>query len=218
MCPAIRCTAAGTGWDEPCAFRSVASWNPSRMGEFSLSPRQGPVRAVFRPLASPAAGSGSAEPNQHPAGQPSRAGPAAGLRPGAAGPTGGILQDIYSLEDTDLKLRVLDRQECLSVETEGYSHRRGTGRPGPQRCRGAGTSHPLPVHLPGQHHPDRRPRDPLFAGDRTRLPILRPAADRTRRRAASGCAEPVGPRGTCRRAPAICWRWNTTSGPNRAGC
>ena len=92
---------------------------PSRMGEFSLSPRQGPVRAVFVPLRrlqrdlevpnriNTLLVSRSGSNRQPPAGpaQPDR--------------LAGILRDIYSLEDTDLKLRVLDRQQCLSVETEG---------------------------------------------------------------------------------------------------
>ncbi|MYC81815.1 MAG: ABC transporter permease [Acidobacteria bacterium] len=92
---------------------------PSRMGEFSLSPRQGPVRAVFVPLRRlqrdlevpnriNALLVSRAAPGRQPASDPARPDQLAG-----------ILQDIYSLEDTDLKLRVLDRQECLSVETEG---------------------------------------------------------------------------------------------------
>lgn len=92
---------------------------PSRMGEFSLSPRQGPVRAVFVPLGRLQRDLevpnrintllvSRAAPGRQPASDPARPDQLAG-----------ILQDIYSLEDTDLKLRVLDRQECLSVETEG---------------------------------------------------------------------------------------------------
>lgn len=92
---------------------------PSRMGEFSLSPRQGPVRAVFVPLGRLQRDLevpnrintllvSRASPGRQPASDPARPDQLAG-----------ILQDIYSLEDTDLKLRVLDRQKCLSVETEG---------------------------------------------------------------------------------------------------
>jgi len=92
---------------------------PSRMGEFSLSPRQGPVRAVFVPLRRLQRDLevrnrintllvSRASPGRQPATDPARPDELAA-----------ILRDIYSLEDTDLKLRVLDRQQCLSVETEG---------------------------------------------------------------------------------------------------
>jgi len=92
---------------------------PSRMGEFSLSPRQGPVRAVFVPLRRLQRDLevpnrintllvSRSDPGRQPASDPARPDQLAG-----------ILRDIYSLEDTDLKLRVLDRQQCLSVETEG---------------------------------------------------------------------------------------------------
>ncbi len=92
---------------------------PSRMGEFSLSPGQGPVRAVFVPLRRlqrdldvpnrintllVSRADQSRQPSSDPV-QPDQ--------------LAGILRDVYSLEDTDLKLRVLDRQKCLSVETEG---------------------------------------------------------------------------------------------------
>ena len=92
---------------------------PSRMGEFSLSPGQGPVRAVFVPLRRLQRDLqvpdrintllvSRADPGREPASDPERPDELAG-----------ILQDVYSLEDTDLKLRVLERQQCLSVETEG---------------------------------------------------------------------------------------------------
>lgn len=92
---------------------------PSRMGEFSLNPRQGPVRAVFVPLRRLQRDLdvpnrintllvSRAEPARQPASDP--------VQPDRLA---GILRDVYSLEDTDLKLRILDRQECLSVETEG---------------------------------------------------------------------------------------------------
>lgn len=106
---------------------------PSRMGEFSLSPRQGPVRAVFVPLRRLQRDLevpdrintllvSRAAPGPQPASDPAR-------------PDGlaGILRDVYSLEDTDLKLRVLDRQQCLSVETEGTL----IGKPLAERVRGA---------------------------------------------------------------------------------
>ena len=91
---------------------------PSRMGEFSLSPGQGPVRAVFVPLGR----------LQRDLGVPGRINTllvsrADGSRqasdPERPDELAGILRDVYSLEDTDLKLRVLQRQQCLSVETEG---------------------------------------------------------------------------------------------------
>ena len=92
---------------------------PSRMGEFSLNPRQGPVRAVFVPLGRLQRDLevpnrvntllvSRADPGRQPASDPARPNRLAA-----------ILQDTYSLEDTDLKLRVLDRRQCLSVETEG---------------------------------------------------------------------------------------------------
>ncbi len=92
---------------------------PSRMGEFSLSPGQGPVRAVFVPLRRLQRDLqvpdrintllvSRADPGREPASDPERPDELAG-----------ILRDVYSLEDTDLKLRVLERQQCLSVETEG---------------------------------------------------------------------------------------------------
>ena len=74
----------------------------------------------------------------------------------------------------------------------GHSHRRGTGRPSSKRRRCFRASHPLPVHLPGQHHPQGRTPDSLLAGDRPRFPVLRPPAVNPRRKAASGGAEPVG--------------------------
>lgn len=92
---------------------------PSRMGEFSLSPRQGPVRAVFVPLRR--LQRDLEVPNRVNTLLVSRAGP--GRQPIAdPAPTdrlSAILRNVYSLEDTDLKLRVLDRRQCLSVETEG---------------------------------------------------------------------------------------------------
>lgn len=92
---------------------------PSRMGEFSLSPGQGPVRAVFVPLRRLQRDLdvpnrintllvSRADPGRQPTSDP--------VQPDQLA---GILRDVYSLEDTDLKLRVLDRQQCLSVETEG---------------------------------------------------------------------------------------------------
>lgn len=92
---------------------------PSRMGEFSLSPRQGPVRAVFVPLSRLQRDLevpnrintllvSRADPGRQPATDPAR--------PDELAP---ILRDVYALEDTDLRLRVLERQKCLSVETEG---------------------------------------------------------------------------------------------------
>ncbi|MDE2964224.1 MAG: ABC transporter permease [Acidobacteriota bacterium] len=92
---------------------------PSHMGEFSLSPRQGPVRAVFVPLRRLQRDLevpnrintllvSRVDPGRQPASDPARPDQLAG-----------ILRDTYSLEDTDLKLRVLDGQQCLSVETEG---------------------------------------------------------------------------------------------------
>ena len=92
---------------------------PSRMGEFSLSSRQGPVRAVFVPLRR--LQRDLEVPNRVNTLLVSRAGP--GRQP-ASDPArtdrlSAILRNVYSLEDTDLKLRVLDRRQCLSVETEG---------------------------------------------------------------------------------------------------
>ena len=92
---------------------------PSRMGEFSLSPRQGQVRAVFVPLRRLQRDLGvpgrintllvsRADPGRQPASDPAQPDRLAG-----------ILRDTFSLEDTDLKLRVLEEQQCLSVETEG---------------------------------------------------------------------------------------------------
>ena len=92
---------------------------PSRMGEFSLSPRQGPVRAAFVPLRRLQRDLGV--PNRINTLLVSRAGASRQQTsdPAQTGELAGILRDVYSLEDTDLKLRVLDRQQCLSVETEG---------------------------------------------------------------------------------------------------
>lgn len=92
---------------------------PSRMGEFSLSPRQGPVRAVFVPL--PRLQRDLEVPNRINTLLVSRGGPVRQTSSDPARPDrlAGILRDIYSLEDTDLKLRVLEGQQCLSVETEG---------------------------------------------------------------------------------------------------
>ena len=92
---------------------------PAQMGEFSLRPQQGPVRAVFVPLKRLqrdlgvekrintllVSGLGSGQTEKADPGEPSR--------------LAQILQEVYSLEDTDLKLRVLSRQQCLSIETEG---------------------------------------------------------------------------------------------------
>ena len=92
---------------------------PSRMGEFSLSPRQGPVRAAFVPLRRLQRDLGV--PNRINTLLVSRAGASRQQTsdPAQTGELAGILRDVYSLEDTDLKLRVLERQQCLSVETEG---------------------------------------------------------------------------------------------------
>ncbi len=92
---------------------------PSRMGEFSLSSRQGPVRAVFVPLRR--LQRDLEVPDRINTLLVSRA--ASGRQP-ASDPARtdrllAILRNIYSLEDTDLKLRVLEGQQCLSVETEG---------------------------------------------------------------------------------------------------
>ena len=91
---------------------------PSRMGEFSLSPRQGPVRAAFVPLRR--LQRDLEVPNRINTLLVSRAGPGRQPASDPAQPDrlAGILQEVYSLEDTDLKLRVLEEQ-CLSVETEG---------------------------------------------------------------------------------------------------
>lgn len=92
--------------------------SPSQMGEFSLSSQQGPVRAIFVPLSrlqqdlkvpnhlntlliSQADRNRQPEANQVQLDKLVE-----------------IFRDVYSLEDTALKLRVLDQQQCLSVETE----------------------------------------------------------------------------------------------------
>ena len=92
---------------------------PSRMGEFSLSPRQGTVRAVFVPLRR--LQRDLEVPKRINTLLVSRADSSRQPAPDPAQPEelAGILRDVYSLEDTDLKLQVLDRQQCLSVETEG---------------------------------------------------------------------------------------------------
>ncbi len=92
---------------------------PSQMGEFSLRPQQGQVRAVFVPL----------KRLQRDLGVEKRINTVLvsslgeiqreNADPAELGRLAQILQEVYSLEDTDLKLRALSRQQCLSLETEG---------------------------------------------------------------------------------------------------
>ena len=90
------------------------------MGEFSLSP---PAGGRCAPPSSPCAACNGiwGSRNRINTLLVSRAGASRQQTsdPAQTGELAGILRDVYSLEDTDLKLRVLDRQQCLSVETEG---------------------------------------------------------------------------------------------------
>jgi ABC-type lipoprotein release transport system permease subunit len=95
---------------------ALESLAPSRLGEFSLRAEQGPVRAVFVSLAR----------LQKDLDQPGKVNtllvsrsPAAGNREATATTVlAGMVRDNFSLEDLGIKLRVLDKQRGVALESE----------------------------------------------------------------------------------------------------
>lgn len=92
------------------------SHSASQLGEFSLRPDQGPVRAVFVSLArlqKDLEQSGKVNmlllAEKPPGGDPSISSPAVLAE---------ILKDTFSLDDLGLKLRVLDKQRGIALESE----------------------------------------------------------------------------------------------------
>jgi ABC-type antimicrobial peptide transport system permease subunit len=79
------------------------------LGEFSLRPQQGAVRAIFVPLARLARDLGQAD----------KVNTILIAGEGAAAPVEKLLRERYALEDLGLKLRTLDGERGVSVESSG---------------------------------------------------------------------------------------------------
>ena len=98
-------------------FSSAGALSPADLGDFSIRPQQGAVRAVFVPLVR----------LQKELEQPGRANslliseksPAAGRRQRLEGRLEGLLREAFALEDLGIRIRALDAARGLSVESDG---------------------------------------------------------------------------------------------------